>query len=69
MKSPLECLCGNDILVVKSDTFDKEVIYAGNSDKVIGKTIEIEAVCSKCNRELIIELSISDKNWEETIWD
>lgn len=61
MKSPLECLCGNDNLLVRPNTFDKDVVYEGVSKKIIGRTIDVEVVCSKCKRELIIELSICCK--------
>jgi len=60
----LECLCGNNIAFMKSSTMTSDVVYKGNSNEVIGKTFEIEVICSKCKRKLDIELSICDNNWE-----
>jgi len=59
----LECLCGKDIVLIGSEIINDEVIYAGNSNKLIGKSFSIDVVCNKCKRQLIIELSITDKNW------
>ena len=64
MNQILECLCGKSIVLIESEIINDEVIYAGNSDKLIGKSFSIEVVCSKCKRQLNIELSISDKNWD-----
>ncbi len=65
MNQTLECLCGGSIALIGSEIINDEVIYAGNSDKVIGKAFGVEAVCSKCKRILSIELSIADRNWEK----
>ena len=65
MNQTLECLCGSNIVLIGSEIINDEVIYAGNSDKVIGKSFGVEAVCSKCERGLSIELSITDRNWDQ----
>jgi len=65
MNQTLECLCGSSIVLIGSEIINDEVIYAGNSDKVIGKSFGIEAACSKCERVLSIELSITDRNWDQ----
>jgi len=64
MNQVLECLCGSGIVLIGSEIINDEVVYAGNSDKVIGKSFGIEAVCDKCKRVLGIELSITDRNWD-----
>jgi len=61
----LECLCGKDIVLIGSEIINDEVIYAENSNKVIGKSFSIDVICNKCKKQLTIELSISDKNWEK----
>jgi len=64
MNQILECLCGRSIVLIGSEIINDEVIYAGNSNKVIGKSFSIEVICSKCKTQLTIELSISDRNWD-----
>lgn len=60
----LKCLCGNSIVLSEKETITEDVIYKGGSDEVIGKTFSIETICNKCTRQLNIELTIVDKNWD-----